>query len=73
MVPAPTLITAEYIGGAPGIGFELGQAEINGVLTDMYAYILTAAVLGVALNMGFIKLQKSLLWWHPSVRSGARP
>lgn len=65
-------ITAEYIGGAPGIGFQLGQAEMNGVLTDMYAYILTAAALGVALNIGFIKLQKIVLWWHPSVRAGGK-
>ena len=65
-------VTAEYIGGAPGLGTELGQAEMAGNLPEMYAYILTAATLGVAINIGFISLQRRLLWWHPSVRTNVR-
>jgi len=65
-------VTAEYIGGAPGLGTALGQAEVAGNLPEMYAYILTAATLGVAINVGFISLQRRLLWWHPSVRANAR-
>lgn len=65
-------VTAEYIGGAPGLGSALGQAEMAGNLPEMYAYILTAATLGVIINVGFIYLQRSFLWWHPSVRANAR-
>ena len=65
-------VTAEYIGGASGLGTELGQAEMAGNMPEMYAYILTAATLGVAINIGFISLQRRLLWWHPSVRTNAR-
>lgn len=62
-------VAGEYIGGAPGLGAALGSAEQSGNLPEMYAYILTAATLGVAINFGFIVLQRQLLWWHPSVRS----
>ncbi|HSV58310.1 MAG TPA: ABC transporter permease subunit [Variovorax sp.] len=65
-------VTAEYIGGAPGLGTALAQAEIAGNLPEMYAYILTSATLGVLINIGFIHLQRRLLWWHPSVRTVAR-
>lgn len=65
-------VTAEYIGGAPGLGTALAQAEMAGNLPEMYAYILTAATLGVAINIGFISLQRRLLWWHPSVRTNTR-
>ena len=65
-------ITAEYIGGAPGLGSALAQAEIAGNLPEMDAYILTSATLGVVINIGFIRMQRRLLWWHPSVRTIAR-
>jgi ABC-type nitrate/sulfonate/bicarbonate transport system permease component len=65
-------VTGEYIGGAPGLGAALGSAELAGNLPEMYAYILTAATLGVAINIGFIVLQRQLLWWHPSVRTATR-
>jgi len=65
-------VTGEYIGGAPGLGAALGSAELAGNLPEMYAYILTAATLGVAINIGFIVLQRQLLWWHPSVRIAPR-
>lgn len=65
-------VTGEYIGGAPGLGTALGSAELAGNLPEMYAYILTAATLGVAINIGFIGLQRRLLWWHPSIRTATR-
>ncbi|MBI5439868.1 MAG: ABC transporter permease subunit [Deltaproteobacteria bacterium] len=65
-------ITAELIGGAPGIGYSLGQAEIGGDLPEMYAYVITAGGLGVLINTGLLGAQRRLLWWHPSVRTGAR-
>jgi ABC-type nitrate/sulfonate/bicarbonate transport system permease component len=65
-------VTGEYIGGAPGLGAALGSAELAGNLPEMYAYIMTAATLGVAINIGFILLQRQLLWWHPSVRTATR-
>ncbi|MDB5862121.1 MAG: hypothetical protein JWQ76_5810 [Ramlibacter sp.] len=65
-------VAAEYIGGAPGLGTALAQAEIAGNLPEMYAYILTAATLGVTINVGFIYLQRRFLWWHSSVRANAR-
>lgn len=61
-------IAAELLGGAPGVGKEIGQAEINGDLPEMYAYVITSAVLGVMINTLLVMAQRRVLWWHPSVR-----
>ncbi|GGG61502.1 nitrate ABC transporter permease [Kocuria dechangensis] len=61
-------VVTELIGGAEGIGQTIAVAQINNALPTMYAYILTAGLLGVGINLVFQALEKPLLFWHPSQR-----
>ena len=61
-------VVTELVGGASGIGQAIAVAQINNVMPTMYAYILTAGLLGVAINLLFTVLEKPLLFWHPSQR-----
>lgn len=61
-------VVTELVGGANGIGQVIAVAQINNVMPTMYAYILTAGLLGVAINLLFTFLEKPLLFWHPSQR-----
>ncbi|MEF3120127.1 ABC transporter permease [Kocuria flava] len=61
-------VVTELIGGATGIGQTIAVAQINNALPTMYAYVLTAGLLGVAINLVFQALEKPLLFWHPSQR-----
>lgn len=63
-------VVTELIGGAEGIGQTIAVAQVNNLLPTMYAYILTAGLLGVAVNLVFPMLEKPLLFWHPSQRGG---
>ncbi|QVQ51212.1 ABC transporter permease [Spiractinospora alimapuensis] len=64
-------VVVELVGGAAGLGQTITVAQANGLLPVMYAYILTAGVLGMAINLIFRAAERSLLFWHPSQRSEA--
>lgn len=61
-------VVTEMIGGAAGIGQDIVVAQSAGALTDMYALVLTAGLLGLLINFGFRAAEKPVLFWHPSVR-----
>lgn len=61
-------ITGELLGGAPGLGFEIADAQAFYDNERMYAYVIVCAALGLIVNAGFWALQRRLLRWHPSVR-----
>ncbi len=61
-------ITGELLGGAPGLGFEIADAQAFYDNERMYAYVIVSAALGLLVNAGFYALQRRLLRWHPSVR-----
>lgn len=61
-------VVTELVGGADGVGQTIAVSQANGVLGTMYAYIITAGLLGVAINVIFGMLEKPLLFWHPSLR-----
>jgi len=65
-------ISGELLGGAPGVGFEIANAQAYYDNTRMYAYVIVSAILGLAVNAGFWAVQRYLLRWHPSVRGEAR-
>jgi ABC-type nitrate/sulfonate/bicarbonate transport system permease component len=61
-------ITAELLGGAPGVGQEIGNAQQFVDIPRMYAYVVISAVLGLILNGLFYALQRYVLRWHASNR-----
>lgn len=67
-----TAVSVEFLSGAPGIGTELQSALIVSQTPVMYAYVITAGILGVLINTVMLAIQRALMWWHPSVRSKKR-
>ncbi len=65
-------ISAEFLGGADGLGRRLFQAlQINDPVS-IFVYALTTALLGVGLSSALLYLQNKVLFWHPSVRAKGR-
>lgn len=62
-------ISAEFLGGAPGIGKMLQLALVNNQPATVFALVLVSGGLGLVLNAILHFIQRRLLWWHPSVRS----
>ncbi|MEF2975915.1 ABC transporter permease [Subtercola sp. YIM 133946] len=65
-------VAAELIGNAPGVGREIALAQLGAQVPTAYAYVVVAALLGVALNLGVAVAQRRMLFWHPSVRTEGR-
>lgn len=61
-------IAAEYIGGAPGLGAELYAMEQSFRRPEVFAYTVTAGVIGLLINSLVVLAQRRLLWWHPVIR-----
>lgn len=61
-------VTGELLIGTPGIGKLLGIAQSSGAVESMYAYVVVAGLLGVAVNVLARALEGRVLFWHPSVR-----
>lgn len=61
-------VVTEMIGGAAGLGQNIVVAQSAGALSEMYALILAAGLLGLLINAGFRAAQKPLMFWHPSMR-----
>lgn len=64
-------VVSELVGGAAGIGRNILQAQNGGVSAYpvMYAYIVTAGMLGLALTGAFFLLEGKAMHWHESRRN----
>jgi ABC-type nitrate/sulfonate/bicarbonate transport system permease component len=56
--------TAEMIVGSKGLGFFILDEERSMNSGNMYAGIILVAVLGYALNRGFLALESKAMKWH---------
>ncbi|WEG08479.1 ABC transporter permease subunit [Microbacterium horticulturae] len=65
-------LSAEIIIPSPGIGQEIMLAQSGGAIPEMYAYIVLAGLLGVAINAVFVALEHVVLAWHPTHREESR-
>lgn len=63
-------IGAEIITSAPGIGYEIAIGQANGDAPGSFALIVTAALIGVAISALLSRGERSVLFWHSSVRAG---
>jgi ABC-type nitrate/sulfonate/bicarbonate transport system permease component len=61
-------ITAELIIGNPGLGHEIALAQSGGATSPMYALVLAAGLVGVAINLVMRAVERRALSWHASVR-----
>ena len=61
---------AELVGGAPGLGEFIYNAQTAGNYDTMYAYIAFAGVLGVIINAAIRRVEKRVLRWHVLHREG---
>jgi ABC-type nitrate/sulfonate/bicarbonate transport system permease component len=67
-------ITTELIGGAKGIGKMTANAGLAGQTSSVYAWVLLAGMLGVAVNFALLRLERRVLFWHGAHRlSGYNP
>jgi ABC-type nitrate/sulfonate/bicarbonate transport system permease component len=64
-------ITAELVIGNPGLGREIAVAQSSGAVASMYALVLVAGLVGVAINLLARVLERRVLFWHSSVRTEA--
>jgi ABC-type nitrate/sulfonate/bicarbonate transport system permease component len=62
-------VGAELLGGAPGLGASITHAQQNLDVADLYAYVVTTAVLGIALNAVLVGIERRVLPWHPANRA----
>jgi NitT/TauT family transport system permease protein len=58
------LIAAEMVGAKAGLGFEIVNAQSSFQIQDMYAAILATSILGVAVNHGFVRLERYFSRWR---------
>jgi ABC-type nitrate/sulfonate/bicarbonate transport system permease component len=66
-------ITAELVVGSPGLGLLIQQAQSGGAVRDVYALIVLAGLIGIAVNAAVRLLERRVLAWHPSVRGDLLP
>jgi len=65
------VVTGEYVVGLPGLGREVLVAQSSAAYDRMYALIMAAGILGVAVNLAFMAVERRVLFWHPSQREAA--
>lgn len=58
------LIAAEMIGATAGLGYFINYAQNNFLIPQMYAAILTTALLGLAVNYGLVALERRMSRWR---------
>ena len=58
------VVTAELVASQSGLGFFVAQAQQSYRIPEMYAGILSIALLGYVLNLAFTLLEARALRWH---------
>lgn len=64
------VVSVGLITGVPGIGQDLRTYAINAVYPGVYSLILVTGILGLIMNMGLERVERSVLSWHSSQRKG---
>lgn len=61
-------VGTEMVVGVPGIGYDIYRAQYAGQRPAAFALIAASGVLGVLMAIGFNRLERVTLRWHPSQR-----
>jgi ABC-type nitrate/sulfonate/bicarbonate transport system permease component len=62
------VVTGEYVVGVSGIGRSVLDAQSSGNYEQMYAYVVTAGLIGLAVNTVLALVERVGLFWHASQR-----
>jgi ABC-type nitrate/sulfonate/bicarbonate transport system permease component len=65
------VVTGEYVLGIDGLGQAVLETQSGGDYQQMYAYVITAGLVGLVLNGLFQWGERFVLFWHPSQRAAA--
>ena len=60
------LIAAEMVGAKAGLGYLITYAQYNFQIPDMYAGIITIALVGLAINAVLLLAERRLSRWRPT-------
>jgi NitT/TauT family transport system permease protein len=63
------VITAELLGGMPGLGKAVQASLQSADRTGMYSYTVAAGLLGLLVNSVLLRVEDRVLSWHPSRRN----
>jgi ABC-type nitrate/sulfonate/bicarbonate transport system permease component len=66
------VVTGEYVVGVDGLGESVFSAQSGGAYARMYAYVVTAGLLGLVLNGLLQWAERRVLHWHVSQRVEGR-
>jgi ABC-type nitrate/sulfonate/bicarbonate transport system permease component len=58
------IVVSEMIGSTNGLGYYILQAQRTFAIPEMYGGIVLLAILGYALNTGFLAIEHRVLAWH---------
>ncbi|MFA4957652.1 MAG: ABC transporter permease [Candidatus Methanoperedens sp.] len=61
------VIAAEMIGAKSGLGFFIQNAQYNFMIPEMYAGILSLAILGLAVNYLLVWVEKKATYWKGNI------
>ncbi|CAN7477874.1 ABC transporter permease [Arthrobacter sp. LjRoot14] len=64
------LIAAEMVGAKAGLGYLIVNSQMSFLIPDMYAGILTVSILGLAVNILLVALERHFSRWRTAVGSG---
>ena len=62
-------VTAELVIGSPGLGQQIAVAQSSGAVSTVYALIVVAGLVGIAVNAAVRVLERRVLAWHPAMRA----
>jgi ABC-type nitrate/sulfonate/bicarbonate transport system permease component len=66
------MVISEFVAATDGIGFGIWQAKRLFNIPEMWAGIVLLGILGYALNMILIGIERVVLHWHRGARAAAR-
>lgn len=58
------LLAAEMVGAKAGLGYLINAAQVNFLIPDMYAGIVTVSAIGVAFNYVLVRIERRLSRWR---------
>lgn len=62
-----SLVAAEMLGARAGLGFRVINSQYNFQIGQMYATILTIAVIGIIINQLLVLVERRLTFWKSTV------